>query len=51
VKLLHPDWAEEDIEAEVKRILDDQGAGPMPFFDEEEEGMEKEGEEKEKGVK
>ncbi len=42
VKRLHPDWAEEDIEAEVKRILDDQGAGPMPFFDEEEE--------KEKGV-
>lgn len=37
VKLLHPDWDEEDVEAEVKRILDDQGAGPMPFFEEKEE--------------
>ena len=35
VKMLHPDWGDEDIETEVKRILDDQGAGPMPFFDEE----------------
>jgi hypothetical protein len=41
VKLLHPDWDEEDVEEEVKRILDDQGAGPMPFFDEEEEEEEK----------
>ena len=37
VKRLHPDWDEEDVEAEVKRILDDQGAGPMPFFEEKEE--------------
>jgi hypothetical protein len=49
VKLLHPDWDEEDVEEEVKRILDDQGAGPMPFFDEEEE-REREEEEKKKGV-
>lgn len=51
VKMLHPDWGDEDIETEVKRILDDQGTGPMPFFDEEEEReREREEEEKEKGV-
>jgi A118 family predicted phage portal protein len=51
IKRLHPDWGDEDIETEVKRILDDQGAGPMPFFDEEEEReREREEEEKEKGV-
>ena len=51
VKMLHPDWDDEDVEIEVKRILDDQGAGPMPFFDEEEEReREREEEEKEKGV-
>jgi len=31
VKMLHPDWEDEDIEAEVKRIMDDQGLGVMPF--------------------
>lgn len=35
VKRLHPEWEEEDVEAEVKRILDDQGASPLPFEDEE----------------
>ena len=31
VVMLHPDWTKEDIEAEVQRILDDQGAGLAPF--------------------
>jgi A118 family predicted phage portal protein len=33
VKRLHPDWEDKDIEEEVKRILDEQGATRMPFED------------------
>lgn len=31
VKMLHPEWAEEDVEAEVQRISDEQGMTPSPF--------------------
>ena len=34
VKMLHPEWDDEGIEAEVKRILDDQGMGVSPFGEE-----------------
>lgn len=32
-KRLHPDWDDEDVEAEAKRILEDQGITRMPFED------------------
>lgn len=32
VRMLHPEWEEEQIEEEVQRILDDQGAGAAPPF-------------------
>jgi len=31
IKMVHPEWNEEDVEEEAQRILDDQGAGSMPF--------------------
>ncbi len=43
VKMLHPEWDEEDVGAEVKRILDEQGAGTMPFAEEFMEEEEEEG--------
>lgn len=30
VRMLHPDWPEPDVTAEVERIKDETGAGPMP---------------------
>lgn len=33
IKRLHPDWDDEDVEAEAKRILEDQGITRMPFED------------------
>ena len=41
VKALHPDWDDKDIDAEVKRILDDQGLSPMPFEEDFDRGIKK----------
>ncbi len=47
VKLLHPEWEEDEIEAEVKKILDEEGAGAMPFGETHAEGGGETGEEEE----
>lgn len=31
VKMLHPEWSDEEAEAEAQRILDEQGMSPSPF--------------------
>ncbi len=31
VKMLHPEWDDEQVDEEVKRILDEEGMGTMPF--------------------
>lgn len=36
VKLLHPEWEEEEVVKEVKRITDESGMAPPPFFETEE---------------
>jgi hypothetical protein len=41
VKALHPDWDDKDVDAEVKRILDDQGLSPMPFEEDFDRGIKK----------